>query len=280
MIANARMYAVTPEVAQAWRVLLLRVGVLAGVALRYEEHAAPLPVSALWDRNDLGCVFMCGLPWITRADEATAAGRPGPILLAAPVPAPPRYAGRPVYFSEFVTRADAGYTDLRAAFGTRLAHMLAESNSGYNAPRFHLMNLSPVRATAPFDRTAAPTPTPMAVLRAVIDGQAEVGVVDSYVLDLLRRHAPELMAPLRTLDTTIASPIPVLVASPALGDAAAQPLRNALLRAHGDEACRAQMDLLLLDRFDPVDAADYRVLADRRAAADARAFNFATEAAR
>lgn len=271
MISNARMYAVTPEVAGAWRRLLLRVGVLADVAWRYEEHAAPLPVSALWDRGDLGAAFMCGLPFITRSDNAAAAGLAAPVLLGAPVPRLARYAGKPVYFSEFVARADADFADLPSAFGKRLAHMLPESNSGYNAPRFHLMQLVSGRSAA-FHDTSQPTPTPMAVLRAVLDGQAEVGVVDSYVLDLLRRHKPDLMAPLATLATTMASPMPALVASPAMDEAAVQRVRAALLGAHQDTACRADMDLLLLDHFAAVAPADYRVLAERRRAADDHGF--------
>ena len=54
----------------------------------------PVSLDDLWAREDLGCVFMCGYPWAMRAER--------PHLLAAPVPSPARYDGRPIYFTDFV----------------------------------------------------------------------------------------------------------------------------------------------------------------------------------
>lgn len=273
MICNARMYALTPAITDAWRTLLLRVGQRASLAWDYEPHAAPAPMRSLWDRGDNACVFMCGLPFIT--------GTPRPILLAAPVPSAPRYEGRPIYFTEFIARADGAMTDLASVpAGTRLAHMLPESNSGYNAPRHHLLTLRGATGVSPFIRAGQPTPTPMAVIQAVAEGRAELGVVDSYVLDLLRRHAPQIMAPLRTVATTIASPIPVLVASPGSSEDEAARARTALLSAHEDEVCRAAMQQLQLARFAQVRASDYSVLAERQAESERRGFSLTEETAR
>lgn len=271
MICNARMYALTPDITAAWRTLLLRVGERAGLSWTYEPHAAPAPMRSLWDRRDNACVFMCGLPYVHEAER--------PLLLAAPVPAPARYADRPVYFSEFIARADGPIADLDVPAGARLAHMLPEGNSGYNAPRHHLLQRMGAGHPSPFVRTARPTPTPMAVVQAVTDGHAEVGVVDSYVLDLLRQHAPERMAPLRSIATTIASPIPVLIASPGSSVQQADRARAALLSAHEDAVCRAAMAQLLLTRFAAVEAADYAVLAAREAESDRAGFAITQEAA-
>lgn len=273
MICNARMYALTPAITDAWRALLLRVGQRAGLAWDYEPHAAPAPMRSLWDRSDNACVFMCGLPFITEAKR--------PILLAAPVPSAPRYEGRPIYFTEFIARADGAVTDLAAApADTRLAHMLPESNSGYNAPRHHLLTLPGATGVSPFIRTEQPTPTPMTVIQAVIERRAELGVVDSYVLDLLRQHAPQVMAALRTIATTAASPIPVLIASPGSSEEEAARARTALLSAHEDEASRAAMRQLQLARFAQVWASDYRVLAERQAECERRGFSITRETAR
>jgi len=54
------MYTVTPAIADRWRELFAWVGREAGIALDYVDHAAPLPLDALWRRPDLGCAFMCG----------------------------------------------------------------------------------------------------------------------------------------------------------------------------------------------------------------------------
>ncbi len=48
MIANARMYAVTPAVEAAWRALLEQVASDAGVALDYLPYPAPQPLEELW----------------------------------------------------------------------------------------------------------------------------------------------------------------------------------------------------------------------------------------
>ncbi len=98
MIASARMYAWSPSLAAAWHRLLEWVAARSGVPLRVMDAADPTPLDELWARNDMGCVFMCGYPWALRAEK--------PHLLAAPIPSPARYGGRPVYFTDFIVRAD------------------------------------------------------------------------------------------------------------------------------------------------------------------------------
>ncbi|WP_349604679.1 PhnD/SsuA/transferrin family substrate-binding protein [Cupriavidus sp. DF5525] len=249
MIASARMYAVAAPVGHAWRALLAHVADRAGVALPYVEHAAPALVSALWARPDCGCVFMCGYPY--------ASAPVAPQLLAAPVPALARYGGRPVYFTEFIVRADAPVQTLAQTFGGRLACMLPESNSGHNAPRHHLMQLAPAGTRALYRPAAEPTPTPREVIDAVIAGHAEVGVVDSYVLDLLRRFEPALAAQLKTLDVTPAAPIPPMVASAQVDPHECARVRAALLTLHEGAAGTALLAMLGLAHFAAVQPADY-----------------------
>ncbi|AGW89767.1 phosphate/phosphite/phosphonate ABC transporter substrate-binding protein [Cupriavidus necator] len=249
MIASARMYAVAAPVGHAWRALLAHVADRAGVALPYVEHAAPALVSALWARPDCGCVFMCGYPY--------ASAPVAPQLLAAPVPALARYGGRPVYFTEFIVRADAPVQTLAQTFGGRLACMLPESNSGHNAPRHHLMQLAPAGTRALYRPAAEPTPTPREVIDAVIAGHAEVGVVDSYVLDLLRRFEPALAAQLKTLDVTPAAPIPPMVASAQVDPHECARVRAALLTLHEGAAGTALLAMLGLVRFAAVQPVDY-----------------------
>ncbi|SPA40249.1 ABC transporter permease [Cupriavidus taiwanensis] len=252
MIANARMYAVTPQAEAAWRALLARVSERAGVALPYVGHPAPAPVSALWTRPDCGCVFMCGYPY--------ASAPVAPQLLAAPVPSHARYDGRPVYFTEFIVRAEAPVQSLAQTFGGRLACMLPESNSGYNAPRHYLMRLAPGGTRALYRPAAMATPTPSEVVDAVLAGDAEVGVIDSYVMDLLRRYDPGLAAQLKTLALTPPAPIPVLVASAGADPQQCVRMRAALLGMHEDAAGSALLASLELARFVEVQPADYACL--------------------
>ena len=87
-----------------------------GVGLDITEHADPASLDERWEREDMGCVFMCGYPWTVRTDR--------PRLLAFPVPSPPRYGGRSVYFTDFVVRTDSRFGTLEDTFGFRLAYSI------------------------------------------------------------------------------------------------------------------------------------------------------------
>jgi hypothetical protein len=81
VIANARMYAVTPEVEAAWRALLAHIARDAQVPLEYLPYPAPQPLEQLWARTDLGAVFMCGFPIALKLAPV--------VPLAAPIPRAP-----------------------------------------------------------------------------------------------------------------------------------------------------------------------------------------------
>src|SRR5207244_3832961 len=83
VIASARMYSWSPSAAAAWHRLLSWVAKTAEVDLTLLDQSDPTPLDELWKRDDMGCVFMCGYPWALRRDR--------PVLLASPVPSPPRY---------------------------------------------------------------------------------------------------------------------------------------------------------------------------------------------
>ncbi len=265
MIANARMYALAPGLLDAWRTLFERVSRISGLALRYVAHEPPAPIHALWAREDCGCVFICGYPY--------ARNPGGRLLLGAPVPQGERYGGRPVYYTEFVVRADAPARELSDTFGGRLAHMLPESNSGYNAPRHYLMRHGPAGTDACYRPAGRETVTPRAIIDAVLEGDADIGVVDSYVLDLLRRDEPGLLRGLKTLAVTPASPIPPLVASSGAMDAeSAGRLQSALLGIHEDAEAGDCLSALGLLRFAVVVPEDYMPLLAMARDADAAGF--------
>jgi len=51
MIANARMYSVTPPVAALWRRLLGAILADADGTIDIVDHASPAPISELWQRS-------------------------------------------------------------------------------------------------------------------------------------------------------------------------------------------------------------------------------------
>ena len=260
MIASARMYSVDVASAAAWRALLEWVARHAGVALDVIDHPPPLPLEALWSRPDLGCAFMCGYPFARAA--------PQPIPLAAVVPSPERYRGQAVYWTDFIVRNDSVVRTITDAFGRRMAYTTEESQSGYQAPRRFLAPHARARGERLFDSVIGPLITPLRVAAAVADGEADVGPIDSYAHDLLRRHDPELAARLRTIAATPPTPIPPLVAAAGIESRDARRLSEALYAvAEADELASLRADLLI-DGFVVADARSYAVLAANAQEAD------------
>ncbi len=256
LIVNARMYAVTPDVAADWRTLFARVADEAGVALTYLDHVAPAPLEDLWSRDDLGAVFMCGFPF--------ASAEPQPQLLAAPVPLSPRYCGEPGYCTDFVVREDRPFRTLQDCFGGRIGWTVHHSQSGYNAVRYHLYRLQQHsregRGKPLFTEWVGPLVTPRAVVDAVLAGRIDVGPLDSLVRDLLERHEPATMARLRTVGSTAMTPVPPLIASRGVSIEAVRRLREALLSCGNDPRLRPVLDRLGLRGFAAVAPEDYAVL--------------------
>jgi ABC-type phosphate/phosphonate transport system substrate-binding protein len=235
MIANARMYSVTPPVAALWRSLLSAILAGADEPIEIVDHLPPAPISELWRRSDKAAVFMCGLPW------SLAAEQPG--LVAAPVPSPAPYGDQPCYWSDVIVRADSPFLAIEQTFGHRLALTTPESQSGYAAL---LHALIPRAGSAPlFREIIEPRFTPMGALMAVIERKAELAPIDSYAFALLSKHAPELTAQVRIIMRTEPTAIPVLVASGPVSPR----ITAAFLQAREVPAASELMDQLLIHRF-------------------------------
>lgn len=249
MIANARMYSVTPQVAALWKRLLGVVIAKAGAKVEIVDHVPPAPIAELWARPDKAAVFMCGLPW----SRAT----PRPSLVVAPVPSPAAYAGRACYRSDLVVRADSPFQSLEQTFGHRLALTTPESQSGYAAALFELM---PHGSAKPLYREVIePRFTPMGALTAVIEGKAEVAPLDSYAFALIGKYAPELAVQVRVIKRTEPTAVPAFVAS----GAPSANIAEAFLSLGIDPEARLLMDELLLQRFAVPRPAEYDALRER-----------------
>ena len=246
-VANARMYSVNAATAAAWRALLQWVVERAEVDAEVIDYPAPLPLPALWQRDDLAGAFMCGYPF-SRAERQ-------PIALAAPVPSPASYRNRPEYWTCIVAREDSGIRTLDDTYSRRMAYTTPDSQSGYQAVRTLV-----ARKSHPFSSMVGPLVTPRRVVEAVLEGAADAGPVDSYALDLLRLHEPQLVAPLRDVATTPPTPIPLLVASPGLPGDEVDRLRQALDGVEHEPALAAVRSALLLRRFAAVGPLAYAVL--------------------
>ena len=260
-VMNARMYAVTPAVEALWRALLGHVTRDAGVPLEYVSYPAPQPLEALWSRRDLGAAFMCGFP--------IALGLAPVQVIAAPVPRAPWAAGRPLYRTDLIVRADAPYQRLEDTFGARSGWTVAHSHSGFNAWRHHLLGYRQAQHPRLYGQMRRELITARAVLDAVREGAIDVGPLDAYWHLLIARHAPELTAGIRVLGATATAPIPPLVAAAGAPASMLQALRGAFLAAAGRPWFAPFGEELLLERFSEANGERYAPLLewDRQARA-------------
>jgi ABC-type phosphate/phosphonate transport system substrate-binding protein len=221
------------------------------------DHAAPRPLPALWRRDDLGCAFICGYPWVTW-DEGLV-GRPQ--LLAAPIPSPARYGGRAVYCTDIVVRRDSPFASVDDLHGARFAYTVEHSQSGWQAPRAYFASRAREAAGRWFADVVGPLHTPRAVVAAVVANRADAGPLDSYWHDLFRRHDAAAASQLRTVASTPMTPIPPLVTAATTPAMVRERLVAALERVGTDASLAHLREALLITGFESVTADDYGVLA-------------------
>lgn len=259
-IVNARMYSVTTECKADWHRVLGWALQRADLEWEIVDHDAPAPLAQLWARGDLGAAMMCGLPFSKR--------KPRPTLVAAPLPSPPRYGGRPVYCTDIVVAADSLHAAIEDTFGGVVGYTLADSMSGAVALRQHLMPLRGKRATRLYAATVGGLVNARGVIDALAAGRIDVGPLDSYSHDLLKHYHPVLAARVRTIASTPMRPIPPLVATAAIGADALARLRDALLATRDASELVEPMARLQLAGFAVPDPSAYDAIA---AVADASA---------
>ena len=244
-IANARMYAVTPEAEAAWMRLIARVAAEAEVALAYAPYPAPLPLETLWREPHLGCVQMCGYPIALGIAEVQP--------IAAPIPALPWAEGRAVYRSDLIVRADSPFRRLEDSFDHRLGWTVAHSHSGFNALRHHLLPHWRARGGPLYAEVRGDLVTARRVLDSVLDGSIDIGPLDAYWHALIARHRPDITAGIRVLDSTALAPMPAFVAAPAMPAKAVARLREAFAAAASRPWFAEHAEPLLIAGFAPVD---------------------------
>ncbi|MDH4313000.1 MAG: phosphate/phosphite/phosphonate ABC transporter substrate-binding protein [Gammaproteobacteria bacterium] len=248
-IMNARMYAVTPAVEAAWRLLLERITAEAGVTFDYVAYPAPQPLETLWARPDLGCVFMCGYPVALQLADV--------VPLAAPIPGAPWAAGRPVYRSDLIVREDAPYRTLEDTFGGRAGWTVEHSHSGFNAFRHHLLRYRTASRPALYGEMVPNLVTARAILDAVREGRIDVGPLDAYWHLLIARHNPTLAAGIRVLESTAVATLPAFVTAASEPASTIDALRNAFANVSRHSWFSEYADTLLIEGFAPVDTMDY-----------------------
>ena len=239
-VTSFRMYEAGPGAARAWRNLFDRVFADARVEIDFIQHAWPQPIAELWREEGLLAAFMCGRPF--------ALSDRGMQAVAAPVPSPARYQSLPRYCSEYLARSQTGWRRLQDAFGSRLGWMAPDSQSGFHAARNHLATIDP-RGEGVFRESIGPLGNPRKSLEALHAGKVDVVALDSYYLDLARRHDPALMENSIVIGHTPWTPIPLLVAAPGIEGGVVERVREVLLECHEAPGYAPLLEDVLLKRF-------------------------------
>ena len=248
LIANARMYSVAPGAIAAWKAMFAWLIETSGVPLTVIDHAFPAKLDDLWRRDDLGCVFMCGWPWLRLGL--------GHQVIAAPIPKSAYAESKPQYCSYFIVAMNSPFKSLEDTFGHRFAFTIDDSHSGYNAPRHHLMKFRTGNKPL-FSEIIGPLTTPRRVLEAIAEGRADVGPQDSFAFDLMRRHAPELTNAVRVVASTDTMPMPALMASKGVDTELVERLAATLCSLGSRPEQRPMLDQLCISGFARIDPATY-----------------------
>ena len=262
LVANARMYSVTPASRAAWSRLFTWVIARAQVDAVLVPHDPPNLLSDLWERSDLGAVMMCGLPLSRRIIE--------PIILAQPLPSLPRYAGKAVYCTDIVVAIDSPFQTLADTFGYRAGYTLKDSQSGYYAFRHHLLTQH-AATSAPYASITGGLVNARGIIKAIAEQRIDVGPLDGYVHDLLRHTEPEFAAQVRIIQTTDPTPMPAIIATAPLTNDEISRLRSAFKASISAPELMAERSALLLGDFALPQADVYRMQRERALLVDAAA---------
>jgi ABC-type phosphate/phosphonate transport system substrate-binding protein len=260
LVANARMYSTGHAAAAAWRELLAWVLARAGERWTVLDYPSPLPLPEFWERRDLGCALMCGLPFGLRAERPTA--------IAAPVVRGARYKDQPIYYTDLIVRTDSPFGSLEDTFGHRAGFTIRDSQSGYVGFRNHLMPFRVASGQPLFREVAGPLGGARQIVDALIEDRIDVGPIDSYFLDLIRHLEPDVGARVRVVASTRSAPVPLFMATAPLQSDTVRRLRDAFWAVADAPDLAHLRDRLLLRRFAPPRETDYDGFAARSLLSD------------
>jgi phosphonate transport system substrate-binding protein len=235
-----------PNMLPVYRFLADRIGARLG-------RPVELVVGRSFDQFQAGQVdlgVICGLPYVW-----LAARRPPPVEpLAAPILAGPRYAGRPVYYSDVIVRRDSPITRLEELAGRSWAYNEPASHSGYTVTLYSLVAMG---ARPGFLGSVVEAGYHQRAIRLVHAGAVDASAIDSQVLATEFRDHPRLADGLRVVGAFGPSTIQPVVAASRLPARLKDQVRECLVSLADDPAARPVLDHGLIDRFTPIGDAAY-----------------------
>jgi phosphonate transport system substrate-binding protein len=205
----------------------------------------------LLDTGQVESAFICGLPYTIRVDGAA---EPPLALLAAPVMAGSRYAGRPVYYSDVVVRRDTPYCTFADLRGASWACNEPGSFSGHLITCYELARRG---EGSRYFGSIVYSGSHLRSLAMVLAGEVAATAIDSTVLELACRQQPHLAGQLRVVEVFGPAPIPPAVISTRVAPGLRSQLGEKLQQMHQNEDGAAVLAAAGVARFTAVADADY-----------------------
>jgi phosphonate transport system substrate-binding protein len=236
-----------------------------GTKIEFITGLAYSTINGMMEDGTVDCGFICGLPYVMLHDRPA----PAATLIVAPIMSAPRYQGQPKYYSDLIVRNDSPYKSIHDLRGRTYVYNDEISNSGYNLPRYRLLQLG---LTGGFFGKVLRSGSHEESIRMVAAGEADASFVDSLVLDYDREkgfgHAREV----RVLESVGPAGICPMAASAKLPASVREQLQRYLTRMHEDPEGKKILDKALLARFSAVDESNYDDIRAMRDAAEKAGF--------
>lgn len=205
---------------------------------------------AAFDRGELDLLWICGLPYVWKADAAEV----GAHLVAAPVMSEQRYGNVPVYFSDVVVRKESEVESFDQLRGKTWSFNEPASHSGYNVVRDYLARVGldwslfkEVIEAGSHERS----------LQLIRSGEVDASAIDSTVLEVALRAEPEISEEIRVLLTFGPSPMPPWIVRPGLANELGDNLGRELERMHSTAEGKELLARWGIARFARVVDGDY-----------------------
>lgn len=218
--------------------------------VEFVRHGSWQSRQAAFDRAELDLLWICGLPYVERADRSA-----GDIVpLAAPVMLAERYRRQPVYYSEVLVPNQSEVRSLADLPGTTWGYNEPGSHSGYGVMAAHLARSG---LDWQYFGQVVETGSHLASMAALRRGEIEASAVDSTVWETALRAEPGLFGTLRSILTLGPSPAPPLITRRVIADAYGDMILQALAAMPTEEAGRRILAGDGLGFWAPVEDRDY-----------------------
>jgi phosphonate transport system substrate-binding protein len=218
-----------------------------GQPVRFVQRQTYREIVELLLGGDLDAAWLCGYPYVQHRDELE--------LLAVPV-----FQGQITYYSYLIVpeydRQTNSLIDLK---GKVFAYSDPDSNSGFLYPQVALIRQG-IKPRYFFSKTFF-TWSHRDVVKAVADGVAQGGAVDSYVWETMAVNEPDLVKRTRVVSKSPAFGFPPLVILHSYSRRRAAELRSAFIKMVEDKEGKALLRRLNLDGFAVGPDAAYETIA-------------------